>query len=127
MGDEMSPDKADTAELAEGDWHPGLDRITRDHEGDVVTIELLSADFGDQLEAQRLPLAYLEYDPKDDMVIVAVGGRDGRYPVVLRHFVSHPSRILVRTDPTSGIQVVNVTDDDGSQTLITLQPQAPPS
>jgi hypothetical protein len=33
---------------------------------------------GHQYEAQRLPFSCLEYDPKDDVVIVGVGGHADR-------------------------------------------------
>jgi acetamidase/formamidase len=39
------------------DWHPLLDALTKVRAGDEVTIELLDADFGDEYEAERLPLA----------------------------------------------------------------------
>ncbi len=49
-------------------------RHHKEREGQDVTIEVLSRDFGDELEARRLPLAYLAYDAKDD-----VGGHAARY------------------------------------------------
>jgi hypothetical protein len=37
---------------------------------------------------------------RDTSDVEAVGGRDGRYPVVLRHFVGHPQRIVAdRCEP----------------------------
>ena len=39
-----------------------------------------------------VPFTYIEYDSHDDMVNVGVGGRDGRYPVVLRHTIEPPTR-----------------------------------
>jgi hypothetical protein len=68
-------------------WVEGLDRLTKDREGQDVTIEVLDRSFGDQTEAERLPFAYTSYDPKGDVVVVAVGGRSSSYPVVLRHMV----------------------------------------
>ena len=46
--------------------------------GDEVTIELLDPEFGDAFEAERMPLAYIEYDEHADQASVGVGGRDGR-------------------------------------------------
>ena len=56
-----------------------------EHQADDVTIEVVDPTFGPNQEAERLPLAYIEYDPKDDVVVVAVGGRTARYPVLLDH------------------------------------------
>jgi hypothetical protein len=51
--------------------------------------------------AERLAFAYIDYDPKDDVVVIGVGGRTSRYPVVLRHLVYQPSTVdIVEGDVT---------------------------
>ena len=60
------------------DWIRLLDQLTGDHEGQFVTIEVLDPTYGDQHEAERLPFAYASYDPRDHVVIVAVGGSSPR-------------------------------------------------
>jgi hypothetical protein len=59
----------------------------------------------------------INYDPKDDVVIVAVGGRSPQYPVVLRHMVWHPTEVDTGTDdlPQSTVRVVEA---DGTTTLV---------
>jgi hypothetical protein len=47
-------------ERAKEEWHELLDELTKVRAGDDVTIELLDADFGDEFEAERMPLAYIE-------------------------------------------------------------------
>jgi hypothetical protein len=108
----------DSKEIPPPEWYDYLETFSKDHEGDAVTIEVLSADFGDELEAERLPLKYVEYDYKDDVVIVAVGGRDGRYPVVLRHMVQHPQRILADTEIADGRWALDVVGQDDSETIV---------
>src|SRR4051794_6616011 len=39
--------------------------------------------------------AYVAYDPKDDVVVIAVGGNTPKYPVVLRHLIWHPTEVDV--------------------------------
>ena len=77
--------------------HTLLDELTKVRAGDDVSIELLDAEFGDAFEAERMPLAYVEYDEHTDEASVGVGDRDGRYPVVLRHSIEHPTSILTGT------------------------------
>jgi hypothetical protein len=55
--------------------------------------------YGNEPEAERLPFAYAAYDPRDNVVIIAVGGNTPRYPVVLRHLIWHPTE--VELDATS--------------------------
>ncbi|MCW7940934.1 hypothetical protein AAW14_02350 [Streptomyces hygroscopicus] len=110
---------ADTGTLDRRTWQTALDEITQEHEGELVTIEILDPEIGHQHEAERLPFAYEAYDPKDDVVVVAVGGQSSRYPVVLRHMVQNPREIDVApsdiAEPT-----IRIVDKDGTATLITF-------
>jgi hypothetical protein len=102
------------------DWHELLDELTLVRTGDEVTIELLDAEFGDELEAERMPLAYIEYDEHSDEASVGVGGRDGRYPVVLRHSIEHPTSILTDSMPPGLPLIVQIVGADGPETLVTI-------
>jgi len=102
------------------DWHKLLDEITEVRTGDDVTIELLDAEFGDEFEAERIPLAYIEYDEHSDEASIAVGGRDGRYPVVLRHTIEHPTSILTDSNPPMLPLAVQIVGADGSETLVSV-------
>jgi hypothetical protein len=106
------------------DWHKLLDELTLVRTGDDVTIELLDAEFGDEFEAERIPLAYIEYDEHADEASVGVGGRDGRYPVVLRHSIAHPTSILTDSNPPMLPLAVQIVGPDGSQTLVTVLARA---
>ena len=103
-------------------WHKLLDDVTKARAGDNITIELLDAEFGDEFEAERMPLAYLEYDEHSDEASVGVGGRDGRYPVVLRHSIEHPTSIRTDSQPPTLPLAVQIVGADGSQTLVTFLP-----
>lgn len=104
--------------MAAGDWKNALDELTAQVKGKVVTIEVLDRTIGDQPEVERLPFNYAAYDSKDDVAIVAVGGNDARYPVVLRHMVWRPVEINVATDlPAPALRIV---EQDGTVTLVTF-------
>ena len=97
-----------------------LEEVTKNHAGQDVIIEVLDRQFGDGQQAQRLPLAYIEYDPKGDEVGIAVGGRDGRYPVVLRHAVPRPRRILADATLPQIDWTFDIVGDDDSHTIVTV-------
>jgi hypothetical protein len=111
---------ADTSTTDRQGWVEGLDRLTKDREGQDVTIEVLDREFGDQTEAERLPFAYASYDPKDDVVVVAVGGRSSRYPAVLRHMVWHPTEVDIDLDAGA----VRVVEQDGTTTIVSFFPSS---
>jgi hypothetical protein len=107
-------------ELARAEWQAWLEELTKERERHEVAIELLDREFGDEAQVEMLPLAFVEFDPKDDVVIIAVGGRDGRYPVVLRHIVEHPQRILADTIGDDRV-ALDIVDGAGDHTIVTIQ------
>lgn len=110
-------------ELPRPAWRDALELLTKEHEGNDVTIEILSRDLGDQVETQRLPLNYIEYDHKDDALIVGVGGHTTRFPVLLRHIIAHPQAILMHPVVPDDDPAVEVVGADGVTTLITMRPR----
>jgi threonine dehydrogenase-like Zn-dependent dehydrogenase len=112
---------ADTSTVDRSEWAKALDRLTREHEGHLVTIELLDPTYGDLSEAERLPFSYANYDHKDDVVVIGVGGDSPRYPVVLRHIVSHPTEVDVAEEGTME-SALKVTDKDGTVTVVGFYP-----
>ena len=121
----MSPDRYEPQRQA---WREFFDLVTKDHEGDAVTVEIVDREYGDQLEAEQMPFGYLEYDDKDDAVNVGVGGTDGRYPVVLRHTVEHPKAILADPLDPRTARAFDIAGADGTSTIVTLhrRPALPP-
>ncbi|SCK16877.1 DUF5335 family protein [Streptomyces sp. WMMB 322] len=112
---------ASTSTLHRKEWRSALDAFDAEHQGERVSIEVLDPSIGHQYEAERLPFSSLSYDPKDDVVIVAVGGEPPRYPVVMRHMVAHPKQVQVTGEdvPEPAVRLVA---PDGSVTLITFYP-----
>ncbi|MFC4536959.1 DUF5335 family protein [Sphaerisporangium dianthi] len=105
-------------DLPRGEWREFFDAMTRDYEGVEVTVEVVSGEFGDQVEAERSPLAYLEYDPKDDQFAVGLGGPGGE--PVTRHAVPHPRKIMADTVQQGTVRAFDVVDAEGGQTIVTL-------
>jgi Family of unknown function (DUF5335) len=110
---------AGVATLNRSEWKDALDQLTADYDGQQVTIELLDPLVGHQHEAERLPFSYINFDVKDDVIIVAVGGKSRRYPVVLRHMVWHPTEVDVALEGVSE-PAVRIVESDGTTTLVTF-------
>ncbi|MCU1498344.1 MAG: hypothetical protein JWM47_2297 [Acidimicrobiales bacterium] len=115
-------------DLARSEWRTLMEAITQDFQGSDVTIEILTPDLGDQPEAEKLPLAYVEYDHNDDVFIVALGGLSPRFPVVLRHMINHPQQIFADRISPEVPWVIDVVGADDIQTIVTLhvRPALPP-
>jgi hypothetical protein len=77
-------------------WEQFFDQLSKDHAGDLVTVELLDQDLGDQLEGERLPFTSASFDPRNDMVVISAAGTNDGEPM-LRHMIQHPSEVDVAT------------------------------
>ena len=100
------------------EWIVLTDRLTADHEGHDVAIEVLDAEGQDNSLVERLPFDGITYDHKDDVVVISVGGSPPRYPVVLRHLIHHPTEILFDLIPQGA--ALKITDSSGTTTLVSL-------
>jgi hypothetical protein len=105
------------------DWQEWFDHLTDEHEGDGIRIEVAGPDMGDAVEADAVPLSYIEYDRKDDVVIVAVGDHDGSRPVSLRHLVHHPEAVSYEPARGRGDWFIDIRAADGSRTRVAAAPR----
>jgi hypothetical protein len=75
-------------------------------------IEVAPLDLSDQVEAEWVPLIGLVYDPKDDIVGVAVEGLD--------HMIHSPRELYVEEDGGE-LSSLEVIDADGTRQIIKLK------
>ena len=101
-----------TLQLEKTEWRPFLDRISKGLVGKRAELELASLALGDQIEAEWLPLFGITYDPKSDILEIALEGID--------HMISHPEQIFVAMD---GVQLTSleVIDRDGLTQIVRLR------
>ena len=98
--------------LEKADWQPYFDRLSKVLEGCQADIEAASLALGDQVEARWLPLLGLVYDPKDDVVEVALDGLD--------HLIRRPRDIYV--DEGNGLLAnFEIVDADDVHQLVKLK------
>ena len=72
-------------DVVRSEWAGFFDRLSNDHLGDQVEIEVLDPELGDQMEVERMPFGTAAYDQREDTVVVSVG-----QPVTMRHMVTQP-------------------------------------
>ena len=101
------------------EWRRFLDAITQGEEGQPVTVEIVSAELGSRVEADRLPLSYVSYDDRDDVVVVAVRGGDASEDR-LDHIVENPWKILFDPPSPDAVRRIDIEGPDGAHTLVTL-------
>jgi Family of unknown function (DUF5335) len=103
-----------TRKLDKREWHPFLDGMSKLLEAKEAEVEVASLALGDQVETEWLPLYGIAYDPKDDVVEVALEGLD--------HMIPHPREIYVQ-DGTAGLTSLEVIDSTGAKQIVKLRDQ----
>lgn len=93
-------------------WQPFFDTLTKSLTGSLAEVEVASLDLGDQIAAEWTPLVGISYDPRDDIVDVALAGLD--------HRVRAPRDIYVDYD-ASGLVSLAIIDADDVQQIVKLK------
>jgi hypothetical protein len=106
----------ETRRLDRSDWKYFFDFYSDLLSGKLAEIEVASLSIRDQIEAKWLYFRWLTYDPKNDVIEIALENLD--------HTIHRPSEVYLAFGP-DGLSSVEVTDQDGVQRVVKLR--APPS
>ena len=98
--------------LSKPQWHGYFDRMSTALIGKRAEIEIASLDLGDQIEAEWLPLLGITYDPKSDIVEIAMEGLD--------HLIPKPRQIFV-DEGLGGLASFGVVDHAGVRHIVQLR------
>jgi hypothetical protein len=79
-------------------------------------VEIVSFDFGDQIEAKWSPLFGIVYDPKSDVFEIALDGLD--------HLISRPRRVFVE-ETSRGVVALEITAEDTVRQIVRLRQPLP--
>jgi|SRR5579883_2182842 hypothetical protein len=99
--------------LDRSEWRSFLDRISKVLAGKRAEIEIASLGVGDQVEAAWLPFFGVVYDPKDDVIEIALEGLD--------HLIQHPQEIWADIGPGEVITSFEIVDTSGARQIIKLR------
>jgi Family of unknown function (DUF5335) len=113
-----------TRELMRENWSHYLDVISDDLLNESVSIEITQPSTPTAIEADGLALQLLTYDGRSDVFGVEVARGGPRLPSVLRHLVSHPTRIVVDSHTSLAPTTIAVEAADGTKTLIRIKRSA---
>jgi hypothetical protein len=94
------------------DWAAFCDAVSKGLSGRHAEIEVESLDIGSQVEAESLPLLGVTYDPKDDIMEIALDGLD--------HLISHPRALNADIGP-GGLMTLEVIDADNAHQIVKLR------
>lgn len=91
-------------QLARDRWHAFFDATSRAGGAQRATVEITGLPLGAQIEADRLPLVGITYEPKDDTLTLIMEG--------LEHRITHPQAVHAELDGPM-LRSLEVIDQDG--------------
>jgi Family of unknown function (DUF5335) len=106
-----------TRDIPREQWVRFFDDFSKNHEGWIVTLEVLGSDIGDQEEADRLPLVGISADLKarEDRLEIIVGGRPD---ADVTRFIERPKHVWVKEPRIPGDEAIEIESEDGIKTLL---------
>jgi hypothetical protein len=106
-----------TQEITRGEWEAFFDSFSRRHQGWLVTVEVMGADIGAQVEARRLPLEWIAAEMKNDdgLISIIVGDQAETH---FTHMISKPSHVRLKKSEESADEALEIESADGTVTLV---------
>jgi hypothetical protein len=101
-----------TRKVEKAEWEEFFDLLSKIVLGARAEVEVASLALGVQVQAEWLPLLGIAYDPKDDIIEIALEGLD--------HIVHKPREVWVDIG-TGGLVSLEVIDADGVQQIVRLR------
>ena len=98
--------------LEKPEWSSFLDRFDKGLADTQAEIEVASLNLGDQVQAKWVPLIGIVYDPKDDIVEVAVENLD--------HIIQRPRELYVEEEDGE-LSSLAVVDGEGTRHVVNFR------
>ncbi|WFU82523.1 DUF5335 domain-containing protein [Bradyrhizobium sp. CIAT3101] len=98
--------------LEKSQWRGYFDLISKALTGKRAEIEVASLNRGDQIEAEWLPFYGISYDPRNDVVALALEGHD--------HLIHKPREIYIEGEGLV-LSSLEVIDADGVRQIVVLR------
>jgi Family of unknown function (DUF5335) len=108
-------------EIPREEWAEFLDSFSRQHEGWLVTVEVLGEEIGAQVEAQGVPLEGITAELKDggeDSISIIVG----RIPAErVTHNIQAPTHVRIEQTDNGADMALQIESEGGATTLLRLR------
>ena len=108
-------------EIPREEWAEFLDIFSRQHEGWLITIEVLGAEIGAQVEAEGKPLEGITAELKgdgDDLISITVGLTPAEH---VTHNITAPTHVRIEQAENGADMALQIKSSDGATTLVRLR------
>jgi len=110
-----------THEIPSNEWIPFFNELSKRHQGEHVTVELMGRDIGDQREAEDQSLLGITVDPPSGSckIEVMMGDPGGTN---IAHEIAHPIHVRLAQTEQGTDAAVEIESDAGPATLVRFLP-----
>ena len=107
-------------EIPSSQWVPFFNDLSKRHQGDHVTIELMGRDIGDQSESQDQEFVGIVVDPPTGACKIEVMAGDPGANV--SHEIAHPIHVRLARSDDGRDAALEIESDSGPSTLVRFMP-----
>src|SRR5262245_40957049 len=105
-----------TTEIPRAGWNAFFSKFSRDHEPDLVALEVMGSDIGAQIEGRTLHLAGIApANEAGDSVSIMFDAIDGAH---LTHMVTNPTHVWLQRSVGNADEALEIESADGTKTLV---------
>ncbi|CAL8980595.1 hypothetical protein RHODGE_RHODGE_01327 [Rhodoplanes serenus] len=98
-------------QLSKSEWQSYCDRVSKGLQGKCAQIEVAALPLGDQIATKWVPILGITYDPRNDIVDIALEGLD--------HLIHRPRSMAVDEGAT-GLSSMEIIDGEGRKQIVKL-------
>lgn len=106
-----------TREIERSRWNEEFNRLSREHLGWVVNIEVIGEEIGAQVESRSLPFAGVSADIKDNenRIEISVGTNPESHTT---HSIIDPARVYLKESDSGDDEVLEIETTEGIKTIV---------
>lgn len=104
-----------TQEIQQDEWPKYFDNFSRRHEGEILSIEILGAEIGAQLEEKGLALEGITAEATGNTIVIMAGGRPNDH---VTHSIHRPTGVSVERTDEGDDAALAIKAADGTTTLL---------
>ncbi len=109
-----------TKEVSQNEWPNFFDRFSSQHKGKLVSLEILGADIGAQVEERNLALEGIAaewHQEKGNQISIMIGARPDDH---ITHSIASPIQVSLEQTDQGADSVLAIKSADGSMALLKL-------
>jgi hypothetical protein len=106
-----------TRRIPRTEWSDFVTSFSRQHDGWLVTVEVMGSEVGAQVEGRELPLRGISLGDDGEKVSLAImleAGKDGH----LTHIITAPAGMWIQQTAEGADQALQIESADGTRTLV---------